>query len=122
LPFLGTYVISPKFSTTLGLGPSLGVDFFKSVSLDADRKIIVSKGSGLSSGYVMQFAVAYNSERFFSGFEYRYRIYGHHFETLDRLEKQYSYYQIYFGWRIKPPGFLKKSLDWANEVSPIKFE
>ena len=122
VPVLGTVVISPKFSFTMGAGPSIGVDFFKSVAFNEDNKLVLSKGTGFTAGYTFQTALGYNNKRFYSGFEYRYRSYGHKLENLQRLIKQYSYFQIYFGWRIKPPGFAKKTLDWANKVSPVKFE
>ena len=122
VPVLGTIVISPKFSFTLGLGPSIGVDFFKSVSLDDDNKLLLSKGTGFTTGYTFQSALSYNKKNFFAGFEYRNRSYGHKMEDLQRLIKQYSYFQIYFGWRMPAPGFAKRTLDWANRVSPIKFE
>ena len=121
-PVLGTVVISPRFSFTMGGGPSLGVDFFKSVALNEDNKLVLSKGTGFTTGYYFQSALAYNKKRFYAGFEYRYRRYGHKMEDVQRLIKQYSYSQIYFGWRLQPPGFMKKSLDWANKVSPVKFE
>ena len=122
-PFVGTVVISPKFAFTMGLGPSFGVDFFKSVSLNEDRKAQITKGTGFTSGYTIQSALSYNNtKRFFAGFEFRYRSYGHKLENLQRLEKQYSYFQMYCGWRLNPPRFARKSLDWANKVSPVKFE
>ena len=122
VPVIGTVVISPKFSFTMGAGPSIGVDFFKSVAIDEDNKLALSKGTGFTTGYTFQTALSYNKRNFFAGFEYRYRSYGHKIEDLQRLVKQYSYFQIYFGWRLRPPGFAKKTLDWANRVSPIKFE
>ena len=122
VPVLGTVVISPRFSFTMGAGPSIGVDFFKSVALNEDNKLVLSKGTGFTTGYSFQTALTYNKKRFYAGFEYRYRTYGHKMEDLQRLVKQYSYSQFYFGWRLQPPGFAKKSLDWANKVSPIKFE
>lgn len=122
LPVLGTYVFTPKISGSLGIGPSIGVDFFKSVSLDNNNKLVTAKGTKPTTGYTLQSALAYSSVKFFCGFEYRFRSYGHQLEQLERLEKQYSYFQIYFGWRLQAPGFLKKSLDWANKVSPVKFE
>jgi hypothetical protein len=121
-PVLGTLVISPKFAFTLGAGPSIGVDFFKSVSFTEDNKVVLSKGTGFTTGYTFQSALSYNSRRFYSGIEFRYRNYGHKIEDVQRLEKQYSFFQIYFGWRMKAPGFMKKSLDWVNKISPIDLE
>jgi hypothetical protein len=122
VPVIGTVVISPKFSFTMGAGPSIGVDFFKSVAVDDDNKLVLSKGTAFTAGYTFQAALGYNKRNFFSGFEYRYRSYGHKLDNLQRLIKQYSYFQIYFGWRMRAPGFAKRTLDWANRVSPIKFE
>jgi hypothetical protein len=117
-----TLVISPKFSTSLGAGPSLGVDFFKSVSLDDSNKVVLAKGTKFTSGYSLQTSVNYHTNRFFAGFESRVRGYGHKIEDISRLTKQYSYFQVFIGWRLRAPCFAKKSLDRVNEISPIKFD
>jgi hypothetical protein len=119
---MGTLVISRKFSATLGVGPSFGLDFFKSVALDDSNKVVLSKGTKVTSGYSLQTAISYNTERFFAGLESRYRSYGHKIEDISRLIKQYSYFQLYIGWRLKAPRFAKKSLDWVNKVSPVDFD
>jgi hypothetical protein len=122
LPVLVTWVFSPKVSASIGGGPSIGVDFFKSVALNAESKVVLTKGTKVSTGLSFQTAFSYHKERFYTGIESRYRIYGHKFEDLERLSKQYSYFQVYFGYRLNAPRFMKKSLDWGNKVSPVKFE
>ena len=122
LPMAVTLVISPKFSTSLGAGPSLGVDFFKSVSLNDSNKVELTKGTKFTSGYSLQTSVNYHTNRFFAGFESRVRGYGHKIEDISRLIKQYSYFQVFIGWRLRAPGFAKKSLDEVNKISPIKFD
>jgi len=122
LPVAGTLVLSPKFSASLGIGPSFGVDFFKSVSLDDSNKLAVTKGTKLITGYSLQTSISFNSGRFFSGIESRYRSYGHKIEDISRMIKQYSYFQVYIGWRIRAPKFAKKSLDWVNKISPIDLD
>jgi Domain of unknown function (DUF4421) len=122
LPVLGTLVISPAFSATLGAGPSLGVDFFKSVSIDDSSSIVLSKGTEFTAGYTFHAAISYHPGRFFAGLEARYRSYGHEIEDISRLHKQYSYFQVFIGWRLKAPLFAKKSLDWVNKISPIDFD
>ncbi|HZJ61652.1 MAG TPA: DUF4421 family protein [Chitinophagaceae bacterium] len=122
LPVAGTLVISPKFSASLGVGPGFGVDFFKSVSIDDSSKVVLSQGTKFTTGYSVQTSVNYHAKRFFAGFESRYRSYGHKIEDISRLIKQYSYYQIFIGWRLRAPTFAKKSLDWVNKISPIEFD
>ena len=122
LPITGTLVISPKFSVSLGAGPSLGVDFFKSVSINDSNKLVLSKGTKFTTGYSFQTAISYHSERFFAGVESRLRGYGHKIEDVSRLVKQYSYFQVYIGWRLKAPVFVKKSLDWVNKISPVDLD
>jgi hypothetical protein len=122
LPVAGTLVISPKFSASLGVGPSFGVDFFKSVSIDDSSKVVLSQGTKFTTGYSVQTSVNYHAKRFFAGFESRYRSYGHKIEDISRLIKQYSYYQVFIGWRLTAPTFAKKSLDWVNKISPIEFD
>ena len=122
IPIAGTLVISPKFSASLGVGPSLGIDFFKTVSIDDSNKVVLSKGTKFTTGYSLQTAVSYHSGRFFAGVESRLRGYGHKIEDISRLVKQYSYFQVYIGWRLKAPDFAKKSLDWVNKISPVDFD
>ena len=122
LPAAGTLVISPKFSASLGVGPSFGLDFFKSVSIDDSNKVVLSKGTKITTGYSIQSAISYHAERFFAGIESRQRGYGHKIEDISRLIKQYSYFQVYIGWRLKAPGFAKKSLDWTNKISPVDLD
>lgn len=122
LPVVGTLVLSPKFSASLGIGPSFGVDFFKSVSVDDSNQLAVTKGTKLITGYSLQTAISFNAGRFFSGIESRYRSYGHKIEDISRMIKQYSYFQVYIGWRIRAPKFAKKMLDWVNKISPIDLD
>ena len=104
------------------LGPALGIDIFKSVSIDDSSKLVLSKGTGFTAGVTSQGAVSFNSGRLFAGVEGRYRSYGHKIEDVSRLTKQYFYFLVYAGWRFKAPGFAKKTLDWLNKVSPIDFD
>jgi hypothetical protein len=122
LPLAGTLVISPKFSASLGLGPSFGIDIFKSVSTDDSSNLVLGKGTGFIAGVTSQGAVSFHSGRLFAGLEGRYRSYGHKIEDVSRLTKQYFYYQVFVGWRFKAPGFAKKALDWTNKVSPINLD
>ncbi|MGZ3939542.1 MAG: hypothetical protein ACXVLT_13060, partial [Flavisolibacter sp.] len=61
-------------------------------------------------------------KRLFGGFELQYRGYGHKIEDISRLKKEYSYFQVFIGYRLTAPGFARKSLDWLNKVSPIGLE
>jgi len=122
LPAAGTLVLSPKFSASLALGPSFGIDIFKSLSINDSSKLVLSNGSGFITGFTSQGAVSFHSGRLFAGLEGRYRSYGHKIEDVSRLTKQYFYYQVFVGWRFKAPGFAKKSLDWVNKVSPVDFD
>jgi hypothetical protein len=122
LPVVGTLVLSPKFSATLGIGPSIGVDIFKSISLDDSSKVVLSKGTELTLGYTLQTAINYHHGRLFAGFESQNRSYGHEIEDVSKLIKQYSYFQLFIGWRLKAPKVAKKSLDWINKISPVNFD
>jgi hypothetical protein len=122
LPVAGTLVFSSKFSASLGVGPSFGVDFFKSVSLDDSNQVEITKGTKPITGYTLQTAISYHPGRFFAGIESRYRNYGHKIEDISRLIKQYSYFQVFIGFRFKAPSFAKKTLDWVNKISPIDLD
>jgi len=121
-PLAGTLVITPKLSATMGFGPSFGVDFFKTISRNDSNKIVIASGTKLISGFSFQTAITFNSGRLFSGIESRYRNYGHKIEDISRLIKEYSYFQLYVGWRLRPPRFMKKSLDWGNKISPVDLD
>jgi len=122
LPVVGTLVFSPGFSATMGIGPSIGVDFFKSVALNDSNKVVLSKGTEFTFGYTFQTAISYHLGRLYLGFEYQNRRYGHEIEDVSKLIKQYSYFQFYLGWRLKAHHFAKKSLDWINKISPVDFD
>lgn len=122
LPVAGTLVFSPKFSASLGLGPSVGIDIFKSVAIDNSSRTVVSKGTEFSAGLTSQGAISFHSRKFFVGVEGRYRSYGHKIEDVTRMTKEYSYFQVFAGWRFKAPRFAKKSLDWVNKVSPVDLD
>jgi uncharacterized protein DUF4421 len=121
-PLVGTLVITPKLSATMGIGPSFGVDFFKTVARNDSGKIVVENGTKMITGYTFQTAITFNSGRFFAGIESRYRSYGHKIEDISRLIKEYSYFQLYIGWRLRAPSYAKKSADWLNKVSPVELE
>jgi hypothetical protein len=59
LPAAGTLVLSPKFYASLVLGPSLGIDIFKSVSINDSSKLVLSKGTGFIAGFTSQGAVGF---------------------------------------------------------------
>jgi hypothetical protein len=122
LPGAATWVLSQKFSASLGFGPSVGIDFFKSTSLNDSAKQVLSKGTGFIAGVTSQCALSFHTGRLFAGVEGRYRSYGHRIEEVSRLTKQYYYFQVFTGWRFKAPGFAKKSLDWVNKISPIDLD
>ena len=122
LPVAGTLVLSPKFSASLGVGPGFGVDIFKSVSVNDSGKLVVSKGTGFTTGLTSQGAVSFHPGRFFAGLEGKYRSYGHKIEDVSRLTKEYFYFQVFVGWRFKTPRFAKKSLDWVNKISPVDLD
>ena len=122
LPLVGTLVITQKLSATMGIGPSFGVDFFKTISRNDSGKIVIANGTKAITGFTFQTAITFNSGRFFSGIESRYRSYGHKIEDISRLIKEYSYFQLYIGFRLRAPRFAKKSLDWLNQVSPVDLD
>jgi hypothetical protein len=122
LPLTGTLVLSSKFSASLGFGPSVGIDIFKSRSLNDSGKLVWSKGTGFTAGVSSQGAISFHSRRLVAGVEGRYRSYGHKIEDVSRLTKRYFYFQVFAGWRFKAPGFAKKSLDWVNKVSPVDLD
>jgi hypothetical protein len=122
LPVIGTLVFAPGFSATMGIGPSLGVDFFKSVALNDSNKVELSKGTEITFGYTFHSAISYDHKRLYLGFEYQNRRYGHEIEDVSKLIKQYSYFQFFIGWRLKAPPFAKKSLDWINKILPIDLD
>jgi hypothetical protein len=48
----------------------------------------------------------------------RYTHHGHKIEDISRLIKQYSYFQLFIGWRLKAPRFAKT----GNKISPVDFD
>jgi hypothetical protein len=122
LPVLGTLVIARNGYITGGAGPSIGLDFYKSISyLDASQKI-QSEGTNVSTGYYLKAAAGFNRERFFAGTDFELKSYGKAENNKEGIGKKFYYIKIYAGWRIGAPGWGKKTLDWINKKSPVKLE
>ena len=122
IPVAATWALSEKVYLTGMAGPSIGVDFFKSVSYTANRILEKSEGTSLSTGYVLQGSAGYNGKQFYTGLDIFFRNYGHQIDNLDRINKRYFSFNCYIGWRLRAPKWMKKSVDWINKTSPIKFE
>jgi len=121
VPLMGTLVIGKNGYITGGAGFSLGLDFFRSISHDNYQQQR-SDGTNISTGYFFKTGAGYNQKRFFTGTEFEVRSYGHNLSNVTGIKKNFSYFQIYFGWRIRAPGWGKKTLDWINKKSPVKLE
>lgn len=122
LPVAGTWAVSEKFYLAAAAGPSIGVDFFKSLSYNLTRSIQRTNGTNLSTGFLARGSAGYNARRFYAGADINFRNYGHKLQELDRMNKRNMNFVIYAGWRFRAPGWTRKTLDWINKTSPIKFE
>ena len=122
LPLMGTLVFAKKGYVTASLGPSIGIDFFKTLSYTGSQQIKISNGTSLSTGYLFQSAIGFNAKKFYGGLESTIRSYGHRIEDVDRLRKFFYSVQVYIGFNLRAPRWAKKSLDWANKNSPVKLE
>jgi len=122
VPFAATWAVSRRVYFSGAAGPSIGVDIFKSVSYNISRVLERTKGTSLSTGYVVQGSAGYNGDHLYAGLDTYFRNYGHRIENLDRMNKRYFSFNFYIGWRLKAPRWTKKTVDWINKTSPIKFE
>lgn len=121
-PVYGTLVIGKHSFISGGLGPSLGVDFYKTLSYTANQTIVTTKGTSLSTGYQADLAMGINGKKFYGGLQSYVRAYGHRIENVDKMEKVFFSAHVYVGMRFNAPKWTKKTLDWVNKISPIKFE
>jgi Domain of unknown function (DUF4421) len=122
LPVYGTLVISKKTFISGGIGPSVGIDFYKTLSYTNNRSVVVTNGQSISTGYLADLALGYNGKKFYGGLQGYIRSYGHKIENVDRMKKVFYSAHIYVGMRFNAPKWTKKTLDWVNKISPITFE
>lgn len=122
LPVYGTLVIGKQCFVSAGFGPSFGLDIYRSLSYNASQNIIKSDGASISTGLQADLAMGYNGKKFYGGLQGYVRAYGHRIEDVDKMQKVFYSAHIYVGMRFNPPRIAKKTLDWVNKISPIKFE
>jgi len=121
-PLYGTLVIGKNSFISGGLGPSIGVDFYRTLSYTDNQTIVTTKGSSISTGYLADLAMGINGRKFYGGFQGYVRAYGHKIEDVDKMQKVFYSAHVYVGMRFNAPKWTKKTLDWVNKISPIKFE
>ncbi|MBL0132899.1 MAG: DUF4421 family protein [Chitinophagaceae bacterium] len=121
-PLYGTLVIGKHSFISGGFGPSVGLDFYRSLSYTENQTIVTSKGTSISTGYLVDFAMGINGRKFYGGLQGYIRSYGHKIEEVDKMQKVFYSGHLYVGMRFNAPKWTKKTLDWVNKISPIKFE
>ena len=119
LPFAGTFVFAKNFYFTTSIGPSIGVDIYQSNSLSTVADDPRSK-TLMSFGYLLRSGFGYTGEKWYFGSDAIYREYQHNNQADEKVVKLFYSLQFYVGFRLNPPKFVKKSVDWTQKVSPIK--
>jgi hypothetical protein len=119
VPYAINFVIKKQGYISAGAGPAIGVDFFKSLAFDANSNLVTTKGTRFAYGFLARMNVGYNGPRFFGGFEGLINQYSHNSSNEQRLQKVSFLLQLFVGVRIKPPKFLKQSVEWCERKWPI---
>lgn len=122
LPVYGTLVIGKKSFISAGFGPSVGLDIYRSLSYNGSQNSIQSDGASISTGLQADLALGYNGKKFYGGLQGYVRSYGHRIQEVDKMQKVFYSAHVYVGMRFNPPRVAKKTLDWVNKISPLKFE
>ena len=119
LPFAGTLVFAKNRYVTTSIGPSIGVDIYQTNSLSAIGDDPRSK-TLMSFGYLTRIGLGYTGRKWYFGSDAIYREYQHNNQADEKVVKLFYSLQFYVGFRINPPKFVKKSVDWTEKVAPVK--
>lgn len=114
-----TFVLKRSFYITLGATPGGGI-MFSRITTETETTKQVTRQTNPIFRLDARFGIGYNSERFFIG------VYNHGFVTTYKQNRSVAVtdlsrlaYQVFLGYRINAPKFLKKEIDRAEKLMKI---
>ena len=117
--YLYTFVLKQSFYVSAGAGVGAGIVHTNLITRTpgGDEKTV-------SNNFILRFegrtAIGYNSKRFFAGGQLYYATESFNQEKTTAVTVNTRLnYQLFVGYRINAPGFLKKSFDWMHETLPV---
>tara|TARA_R110000787_G_scaffold60220_9_gene136589 strand:+ start:2060 stop:3043 length:984 start_codon:yes stop_codon:yes gene_type:complete len=112
--YLHTFVISKKFYASIGLSPGVGIDFNK-------LEIVGNESSNTDTDLTLNFdghlGLGYNYANWFGGGYFRLNTTNRKENDIVNYDNLRTHLQIFIGYRFNAPKFLKKEVDWIEEMS-----
>jgi hypothetical protein len=123
LPIAYNWVFDKKQKWNVGAiaGPSIGTDIYTANNLSLSNNQNY-KAALLSTGYFARIGIGYTTTKWFWGAEAVYRRYSNTNEAAEKIVKLFYNVQVYAGFRLVPPKFMRRTVDWAKDKSPVKLE
>ena len=111
-------VLGQKWYVFAGLSPGLGMEFY-TINTTIDDTTNVNHNNEFVANLFTQVGIGYNSKNIHIGLDFRNYV----TERSEKSPIQFSTVQnilrFYIGYRFKAPRFLKKSVDWVEDVNPL---
>ena len=114
-----TFVLNKSWYAAVGLTPGFGINYTNLLTRLPDENVKTNYSNGVfringRSG------IGYNSERFFGGAEIgAYRSFRNDNISTVTIATTGITYQIFIGYRLKAPKFLKKTVDEVEDIIPF---
>lgn len=119
LTMAGTLVLGRHAFVSAMAGPIVGVDHFRSLAFNSAQQLVRTDNINLSSGFHFGVNIGYNHPKWYIGLGSYASNYRHAISNSERLAKLFNQINLYGGMRIRPPKFLKKTLDWVEKKIPM---
>ncbi|MFD1315002.1 DUF4421 family protein [Namhaeicola litoreus] len=114
-----TYVLKSSWYASLGLSPSLGVNYTNLLTRFPEGNVRTTYSNPIYR-LNAHLGLGYNSERIFGGAEIKgYESFRNENNKTMTIQTNNLTYQIFIGYRFKTPKFLKKTVDQIEELLPL---
>jgi hypothetical protein len=119
LTIAGTWVFAKHAFLSGMAGPMFGFDHFRSLAFNTNQQLVQTNSVNFSTGFHLGINLGYNNPKWYIGLSNYASTYRHAVSNDERLAKVFNQFTLYGGLRIRPPKYLKKTLDWAEKMVPF---
>jgi len=108
-----TFVLNSSWFISLALSPGLGYEWTDSKTV-VDGVTVNDSHNDFVTTLFTNIGMGYNSDHFFGGFQFNGNYLGRDENPIMDLNTSRSVFQMYVGYRFRPPNFIKKNVDWMG--------
>jgi hypothetical protein len=119
IPAAANFVFAKNWYCAVNAGPGLGVDIISSELVDKSFNRVYQKQTFATIGYAARLSIGWCNRKYFAGVDGSVRRYAHISNGDDMMEKRFYNASIYVGTRFRPPGFVKRGMDWVKKILPV---